>query len=275
MIDSEDGNVRNTAILTIENIIIPGLDGIKEGDQHPYRKQLQSDGTIPKLIKFIEDKEKYQYQRRQTINILFVLFKAYPLPPEFSSQIQDIKQFFISQLTLVAECPDNHETILANNFENKFFEDESIPLLYLNLALMLFKYGSKENKQKVAFAIKNKVKGLTNFGFIDQMANSYNWDEEMKQNIKLKVQELKPIIEVIAGKFINPFQAPLLKIRAPQFPQTGGFNQAGQMGRRINPALQLKSPIVTTPKMKLLTKEEEASKHYICELSNQIMTDPV
>ncbi|KAA6367009.1 MAG: hypothetical protein EZS28_037464, partial [Streblomastix strix] len=61
----------------------------------------------------------------------------------------------------------------------------------------------------------------------------------------------------------------------PQFSQSGGFNQAGQIGRRINPALQLKPPEVTIPKMKLLTKEEEASKHYICELSNQIMTDPV
>ncbi|KAA6356049.1 MAG: hypothetical protein EZS28_048424, partial [Streblomastix strix] len=207
------------------------------------------------------------------------------------------KLFSKSQLTLVAECPDNHETILTNDFENNFFEDESIPLLYLNLTLMLFKNGSNESKEKVADAIKYKVQALTNFDFIDQMAISCNWDEELKQNIKQKILDLKSIIEEIAGKFVSPFHAPLIKIHAPQFlppsnlttsnignlrqpsrpqfHQSNGFNQAGQMGGGINPAPQLTPSFVTVPKMKLLTKEEEASKHYICELSNQIMTDPV
>ncbi|KAA6377990.1 MAG: hypothetical protein EZS28_026484 [Streblomastix strix] len=53
------------------------------------------------------------------------------------------------------------------------------------------------------------------------------------------------------------------------------FNQQGQMGRGFNPDLQLKPYVVTIPKMKLLTAAEEAAKHYICELSKSIMTDPV
>ncbi|KAA6358971.1 MAG: hypothetical protein EZS28_045502, partial [Streblomastix strix] len=43
----------------------------------------------------------------------------------------------------------------------------------------------------------------------------------------------------------------------------------------FNPAHQLERTIITIPEMRLLSKAEEAQKHYICELSNSIMTDPV
>ncbi|KAA6374635.1 MAG: hypothetical protein EZS28_029840 [Streblomastix strix] len=71
------------------------------------------------------------------------------------------------------------------------------------------------------------------------------------------------------NQFIQPQQSPFNP--ALQSP----FNQAGQMGRGINPDLQLELPVVAIPQMKLLTVEEEEAKHYICELSNSIMTDPV
>ncbi|KAA6399653.1 MAG: hypothetical protein EZS28_004816 [Streblomastix strix] len=71
----------------------------------------------------------------------------------------------------------------------------------------------------------------------------------------------------------NPFNQPQQSPFNPA--QQSQFNQAGQMGRGVNPAPQLQPPVVAIPKMKLLTAAEEAAKHYICELSNSIMTDPV
>ncbi|KAA6388948.1 MAG: hypothetical protein EZS28_015526 [Streblomastix strix] len=53
------------------------------------------------------------------------------------------------------------------------------------------------------------------------------------------------------------------------------FIQRVQVGGGFNPDPQLKAPAVSIPKMKLLSPAEEASKHYICEFSNSIMTDPV
>ncbi|KAA6391256.1 MAG: hypothetical protein EZS28_013216 [Streblomastix strix] len=85
-------DVYNTALLITKEIIDAGFEGLKEGEQHPYLKQLIKDRIMTKQF-----------------SIQFVgLFKAFPLPPIIGRDLTtSIKQLFanINDLALLAECP--------------------------------------------------------------------------------------------------------------------------------------------------------------------------
>ncbi|KAA6384631.1 MAG: hypothetical protein EZS28_019842 [Streblomastix strix] len=126
MVGSEDYKVRKKSIEIILNIIKVGIEGLKEGEQHPYYQKLQSDQTIQKLIQLFKDEKD-----RDTINYiaqtLAHIFKARPLPTEIKNDIiEELKPCEIDELAFLSENRD-------------------------------------ENKKKVALAVKKKVIELTDY----------------------------------------------------------------------------------------------------------------
>ncbi|KAA6375146.1 MAG: hypothetical protein EZS28_029328 [Streblomastix strix] len=125
---SNNENIRNKAEDIICNVVKPRLDGLKEGQQHQYHNQLQLDGTITKLVQLFKDEED-EYIHFEIALTISYLFKALPLPPEIKNNvIQKLKQNHIYELSLLSECPENHDAILANDFEKKLFQDDEYTL---------------------------------------------------------------------------------------------------------------------------------------------------
>ncbi|KAA6402842.1 MAG: hypothetical protein EZS28_001629 [Streblomastix strix] len=120
-----------------------GLDGLKEGEQHPYYPQLLTVGIVNKLIETIKDNNNNKDNHRVVAQSLSCLFKAQPLPIYAGKQITEkLKERlpipYFSGLALLAENPFNHSLILAGNFQ-----------YYL--------YGTNENKVKISGAVKEQV----------------------------------------------------------------------------------------------------------------------
>ncbi|KAA6400913.1 MAG: hypothetical protein EZS28_003557, partial [Streblomastix strix] len=105
ILDSEYEDVREKAIKIISDIIEAGKEGLKDGQQHPYRQQLSDDGTIAKLISIFVDKKNHniEYNLRKT---LIYLFKAFPLPSEIRVDLIEYLKVVndFNDLALLAEC---------------------------------------------------------------------------------------------------------------------------------------------------------------------------
>ncbi|KAA6392428.1 MAG: hypothetical protein EZS28_012044 [Streblomastix strix] len=199
--ESNDGDVRIMAIEIISNIIKAGLDGLKEGQQHPYRQQLTDDGTTPKLfVVFI--KEKFENIRIKITHIFSYLYKAFPLPNEVRQDVIENmnKDENLKEVAFLAECPENVDTILINEFEKRFFQREKDSLLYLHLIKILLNNASDENARKIAITTKQKVVRLTNDKYLNEYEIVYVWPK--KEILKAKAQELLVMInDVIEFKF--------------------------------------------------------------------------
>ncbi|KAA6355898.1 MAG: hypothetical protein EZS28_048575, partial [Streblomastix strix] len=103
----------------------------------------------------------------------------------------------------LAECPDNHDAILANEFEKKLFEDDSCVIEYLQIAYFILYLGSEENKQRVANAVKDKVKRLADNKTLQELGKEQNWNEQTKKDIQIIVEQLYQLIKEIIGKKEN------------------------------------------------------------------------
>ncbi|KAA6381677.1 MAG: putative NEK protein kinase, partial [Streblomastix strix] len=105
------------------------LKELKEGQKHPYHTQLSSDGVINKLIQMQHDKDKVDINY-YIAQVIAYLFKAAALPPVNGKSIIDLlKVYRIKDLTFLAECKDNHDDILADDFEHQLFKDDDLQLL--------------------------------------------------------------------------------------------------------------------------------------------------
>ncbi|KAA6392910.1 MAG: hypothetical protein EZS28_011565 [Streblomastix strix] len=109
IIDSEDFEIIYSAIEIIANIIKIALNGLKEGEQHPYLIQLSEDGTVSKLIQIFKN-EDYVSIEEDFAEIFAFLYKNTPLPKEIQEKVVKVlktSQFGpqIDNLCLLSECP--------------------------------------------------------------------------------------------------------------------------------------------------------------------------
>ncbi|KAA6381144.1 MAG: hypothetical protein EZS28_023331 [Streblomastix strix] len=202
LLESEDKfGVRTKAIEIIKRIV--SVEGLKVGEQNAYLKVLTDDGTLAKLIKALkdDDKDDIHYDISWT---LALLFKAAPLPKEISfkvvEQLNSLSLLMIN-ISHLAECPDNHDAILANEFEKKLFEGDSNIIEYLQITYLILHLGSEENKQRVANAVKDKVKRLTDYKTLQELGKEQIWNKKTKKGIQAKAKESYQLIkEIIGGK---------------------------------------------------------------------------
>ncbi|KAA6378885.1 MAG: hypothetical protein EZS28_025587 [Streblomastix strix] len=130
--------------------------------------------------------------------VLAYLFKALPLPQDIAKEIikQLKNEINFNELALLAECPENHKAILHDCYELELFNDEDLigsSLQQLNLVKNILKYGSFNNKKKVALAIKVKIENLINQSDIYFDDEEDDWDIKVRQKAK---QVLSLIISV-------------------------------------------------------------------------------
>ncbi|KAA6383217.1 MAG: hypothetical protein EZS28_021256 [Streblomastix strix] len=133
--------------------------------------------------------------------MLSYLYKAIPLPQELKFDIiNELKQsnnFEI--LALIAECLENHDDILTDNYELQLFENGQYNVKYLTLAHPLLQYGTYQNKRKVALAIKCNV-GMFNEEnqFVEKMKDEIRFKVGInvgsKEQIRIKVQKIFDMI---------------------------------------------------------------------------------
>ncbi|KAA6311143.1 MAG: hypothetical protein EZS28_056184, partial [Streblomastix strix] len=152
------------------NIISSGLEGLKEGEKHPFHQQLEQDGTIAKLIQSFKDRIKKDIHS-SIAQILAILYKANQLPVEIRRDVieeQKMNNNF-DELALLAECLENHDEILAGEFEQNLFEDVTYIFQYFNITLSLLGFGSEANQKRVISAVEEKVKHLSDAEYVNDL----------------------------------------------------------------------------------------------------------
>ncbi|KAA6372634.1 MAG: hypothetical protein EZS28_031838 [Streblomastix strix] len=186
VLKNKDEDLQSKILWAIIYIIRVRIREIKEGEQHPFLTPLTNDGTISQLIQIIKDGDE------QPAQILAYLYKALALPFEIEKVvIEKLKRFpsNFEELALLAECKDNHNQILAKEFENQLFEYESDSLSSLRLILNILKFGTNENKIKISNAIKDKVEKLAFQNDKNKIEEEEEYlDKEEKEEIKLKAK---------------------------------------------------------------------------------------
>ncbi|KAA6392654.1 MAG: putative NEK protein kinase [Streblomastix strix] len=204
LLESEDKfGVRTKAIEIIKRIV--GIEGLKVGEQNIYLKVLTDDGTLAKLINSLkyDDKDDIHSDISQT---LALLFKAAPLPKEISFKVMEqlnSQLLFLISISHLAECPDNHDAILTNQFEKKLFEGDSNIIEYLQITYLILQLGSEENKQRVANAVKDKIQRLTDYITLQKLGKEQIWNKKTKKGIKDIVNELYQLIKKVIGEKEN------------------------------------------------------------------------
>ncbi|KAA6382918.1 MAG: hypothetical protein EZS28_021554 [Streblomastix strix] len=168
MLDTKDYYVKFKINAIILNIIKAGLTGLKEGQQHPYLQILTNNGIVTQLFGTID----FDNILKQTALFLSYLYKATPIPTEYRRKIIKILKSlnieYYDSLAMLAECPENHDTILEDNFYEWVFQYEYFPLPYLHITLLILKLGSGTNKNKVANSVIDKVKKYSDDKYMDQ-----------------------------------------------------------------------------------------------------------
>ncbi|KAA6370082.1 MAG: hypothetical protein EZS28_034391, partial [Streblomastix strix] len=199
ILDSDVKNVRKTAMIILQTIISAGCQQLKVGELHPFLQPLLDDGTIAKLIELLKDREQAQIHI-EIAKIMVQLFKALPLPADISQicikKIKNTRYPDYDGLALLAECPDNHNAILANNIEKDLFKDEFNTLESLHIAYSLLMFGTDSIKRKVSQAVKDKVKKLADDIYVHELGEVYQFifDEQKKQEIKNIAQDVFAMI---------------------------------------------------------------------------------
>ncbi|KAA6396794.1 MAG: hypothetical protein EZS28_007677 [Streblomastix strix] len=160
LLESEDEDIREKSVDIILKIIQTGANELKEGQQHP----------------------------------------TLPLPPEIRKDIIDELKIFddIKELALIAECPDNHDEILEENFENELLKEDDEIISNLQITYNLLKFGSNSNKIKVALTTKDKVEELTDDEYLDKLIQEYYWIK--RDQFKSKAKEVLTMITKIIGE---------------------------------------------------------------------------
>ncbi|KAA6399971.1 MAG: hypothetical protein EZS28_004510 [Streblomastix strix] len=206
MLTSADEDVVFIARRILDGLFNIGMKYLQGGEQHPLRQPLAYDGTIDELIKyFIEvGKGDTKQQIREAIaQIIASLYKAYPLPqnsgPEIINQLKSIYNNSQQYIELLADCPDNHDMILDNDYELKILsqEDNLVPSLHLLLTLLLV--GSERNNQIMIYALKDKVKLLSYYSYLNEPKNKYGLglSNANKNDIKTQAQQVLLVMKLI------------------------------------------------------------------------------
>ncbi|KAA6383385.1 MAG: hypothetical protein EZS28_021088, partial [Streblomastix strix] len=210
MMTSDDKDVVFIARRILDGLFSIGMEGLQGGEQHPLRKPLEDDGTINELIKQFNEVEKGddKYQVREVISqILASLNKAYPLPQdcgqEIINQLKDSDNHDQQYLDLLAECPDNYDMILDNEYERKMLNDEQNLLPSLQLLETMLLVGSEFNGKILTYALQDKVKILTYFSHLNQILDKDG--EELsqlnKEETRMKAQQVLKLMKwILRGK---------------------------------------------------------------------------
>ncbi|KAA6370709.1 MAG: hypothetical protein EZS28_033764, partial [Streblomastix strix] len=89
---NEEPSTRYKASEIVERIIQSGIYDINDGDQNPFRKQMEEEGTIQKIMgKFKSDKSINKMVNFNIALTIALLFKAFPLPAKYSSIAVNLK----------------------------------------------------------------------------------------------------------------------------------------------------------------------------------------
>ncbi|KAA6367486.1 MAG: hypothetical protein EZS28_036987, partial [Streblomastix strix] len=191
-LDSQNMLVQIKVMDIIANVIIAGSKDLKEREQHPFRKPLNDNEMIKKLITLFSDKSKKKIHKK-IVQVIAVLYKAYPLPEDISEDlVEQLKSYNnFDEMVLLAECPDNHSAILANNFEKILFSQFTLSRMvdYFNITNMILKYGQIVNKMKIIIFRKKKIEEFLNEQYMDYYNFYFNWTEVGKEYIKELAQE--------------------------------------------------------------------------------------
>ncbi|KAA6372642.1 MAG: hypothetical protein EZS28_031831, partial [Streblomastix strix] len=142
------------------------------------------------VINTAADDIKIDFENEHNQFGIITTCSPHPLPEGIKKQVlQQLKDnLYFVYIAYLAECPENHDEILSNSFENQLFSegDEYHTLQYLRLAVLLLQLGSNPNKKKVALSVKDKVIRLTIDEYVDQLDDENKWDEGVAQEIKSK-----------------------------------------------------------------------------------------
>ncbi|KAA6382531.1 MAG: hypothetical protein EZS28_021941 [Streblomastix strix] len=178
MLTSADEDVVFIACRIFFGLFNIGMKYLQGREQHPLRQPLAYDGTIDELIKYFMEvgKGDIKQQIREVIaQIIASLYKAYPLPQNSGPVIiNQLKSIYINSqqyIELLAECPDNHDMILDNDYELKIlsYEDNLVPSLHLLLTLLLVR--SERNNQIKIYALEDKVELLSYYSYLNEPKN--------------------------------------------------------------------------------------------------------
>ncbi|KAA6386602.1 MAG: hypothetical protein EZS28_017870, partial [Streblomastix strix] len=267
VMQSEDVKVRKHAIEIIYNIIEAGEQGLKDGEYNPYLETLNDQGIIEKLILLLWI-ENNEYNSRIFAKTLAHLFKAFPLPQEMKNDlIQKLKvgiDWF--ELTLLAECNDNHEAILANDFEMKIFEFNQYTNLQLVLIINLLRYGT-QNLKSIISLVKEKVWKLIDDKELDEFGEKQNWNQIKKEEIKQKAKEILIIIwEIEIKQFEGKDQ--ILEKESVQIEEEEQIQNKQEKEKRDN-----EDKIIDKQKEKDIIIEQEKEKQSDIDKEKEIKSD--
>ncbi|KAA6360886.1 MAG: hypothetical protein EZS28_043587, partial [Streblomastix strix] len=172
--------------------------GLEDGNQNPYYKQFEFDGTIDKLIEIFTNQCKWNIHY-QIAQILAQIYKSLPLPIEIRSKvIQCLKNYEdIDNISLLAQNQENHDAILENSFEKFILKNENKIFEYLHLIKFLLSIGSNQTKQKICDALREKVHKLTFDEYANQLDQRMMWDNDQLEEVKTRTTEINSMIETI------------------------------------------------------------------------------
>ncbi|KAA6394807.1 MAG: hypothetical protein EZS28_009664 [Streblomastix strix] len=141
--ECDDEDVRMKTIVIAMSIIRSEVSSLKEGEKHPYLNKLLEDGTIEKIIKLFRDKSKENIHENIAVTVAF-LFKATKMKDDYRKEVIDMLKImwclYIEVIKLLAECEDNHDSLLSNDFEKKLFIYEYQAYESLLLSKLFLKY---------------------------------------------------------------------------------------------------------------------------------------
>ncbi|KAA6353996.1 MAG: hypothetical protein EZS28_050477 [Streblomastix strix] len=200
MLKSESNNIIWDSNCITSQIIKVGLINLKVGQQHPFRQQLQSDGTVVELISVFNTCDD-QYIHNDVAHYLSILFKAFKLPLEINKEIIKIfKDFPINfdELGFLAESPDNHVAILENNYVDFLLGNDKNAEQSINLIRILIECESEKDRSQIILIFKKRVRFISREKLIFQIVNKIiddikNPDKEEKE--KLGREEMKKQLE--------------------------------------------------------------------------------
>ncbi|KAA6366031.1 MAG: hypothetical protein EZS28_038442 [Streblomastix strix] len=173
-IESRDDFIVWNGIRVYQKFLISEADFQGEGKLIQLRQRFVKDKTLNQLLKIFLNKP---YKNEMIVNNAAIaigyIYKAMRIPDEFGEAIIKHNKVIISQpyifipvralvgLGYLAECQDNHQQILANNFlqnisdilvDDKQKEQQFVEAL--TLLIKLFKYGTQETKELILDQIK-------------------------------------------------------------------------------------------------------------------------
>ncbi|KAA6383103.1 MAG: putative kinase domain protein, partial [Streblomastix strix] len=224
--DSDEKDTRGKACEIISEIIEAGINGLKEGEQHPFLKPLIDDGTVNKLIQALGNQNNgltgdktvisisslYEYKTGTLDDVTAIiatflakLYKASPLPLNIKQEIiHELiygKVIKYNELLLLTECQENYDAILSNDFLKELSKDRYIKTLnYVRINYILMRIGSGKIKKKIARSVKEKIEELADDEKFNKLAEKEKIEGSEYQEIRMKIKEILMMITEIQRK---------------------------------------------------------------------------